>query len=152
MIFLSRGGSAPAWPPPDAHHNTAPAKLPEKGIGRLLSCFSNSSSRSDCQSQMDGPGLEPITLTATRVSTRMGGGGRRRASASKLADSGASDPCLQEEMQSCDHRVSAGACRPAQPGPRAPREPSWASVPASCLLARLSFSGLFSSNAKGGVR
>lgn len=47
---------------------------------------------------------------------------------------------------------SAGACRPAQPGPSGFRELSWASVPA-CLLARPgASSSLFLIKCQGGVR
>lgn len=99
MTFLEQGWPSSRLALPMPITMAAPAKLPEKALGSAFrSCFSNSSSRLDCQSQMDGPGRahHPDSHTCVHKDEEVAGGESFRH---RSWQTRALHPCLQEEMQ-----------------------------------------------------
>lgn len=166
MNFLSRAGSAPAWPS-HCQSQYSSSEAARKGIRECLSeLLLQLQFQVRLPEPLEGPGRarHPDSHTSIHKNEdeevvggrkREVGDGRRvvGGEASKPADSGAFTLVCGRRCSELRPRDPAGGCSPAQPGPSG--HPGSSAGPESQRLVCwrvLSFSGLFSSNAKGGVR
>ena len=154
MNFLSRAGSAPAWPSRcQSQHSSSEAA--RKGVReRLSELLLQLQFQVRLPEPPDGPGRahRPDSHTSVHKDEDEELAGGRRCSI-EAADSGAFTLVCGRRCSELRPRGPVGGCSPAQPGPSG--RPGSSAGPESQSLVCwriLSFSGLFSSNAKGGVR